>query len=194
MSLETTKSSNEGTKESDKQETSPNPNISPIPVEPHPQIPPHGHYAPCKKQRDVWDRFKYGLEVVGIVSLLFYTVFAGCQVKIANDTLCEIKNSGTDTHNLAKAAGEQAKALGQQLALQREIAAFGHGAKIGVTGIAIFHDDEHGVIEAGMVVQNDGNVDATKIAIAGKIDFRKPSSVMISVVLPANLDSQGLSF
>jgi hypothetical protein len=50
------------------------------------------------------------LEIMGLVALIVYTCFAGCQWKVANDTLTEIKNSKADTNRIISASETQASA------------------------------------------------------------------------------------
>jgi hypothetical protein len=51
-----------------------------------------------------------GVEIVGLVALIVYTCFAGCQWKVANDTLTEIQNSKIDTNRVITASEAQAHA------------------------------------------------------------------------------------
>jgi hypothetical protein len=55
------------------------------------------------------------LEIIGLVAIVVYTCFAGCQWKVANDTLTEIRNSNADTNRIITASETQACAA-QQIA------------------------------------------------------------------------------
>lgn len=92
--------------------------------------------------------------------------------RTASGALQEIKKGGTDTHNLALAAGNQAAALIQQLELQRRIARIdGGGARVEINSISLFH--ETGKVFDGVVVQNNGREQAEGVKVCSKIEFRK---------------------
>lgn len=88
------------------------PNLPPpariLPVEVAPA--PHGSQTTCTTQKDWHDKFKFWAELFGLVVLVVYTTFAGCQWKVANDTLTEIRNSKADTGRIITASETQAYA------------------------------------------------------------------------------------
>ena len=81
-----------------------------------PPSPPGHDVAEAEPAEPNWRRhftrenFKIALEVVGLGVLIVYTAFAGCQWKVANDTLIEIRNGKADTTRIITASETQATA------------------------------------------------------------------------------------
>ncbi len=150
-------------------------------------------------RRQIWASFKteahtvrFWIEVFALIGLGIYTTFAALQwlankkaaeaasstATTADATLNEIQEGGTDTHHLATAAGDQARAMLEQLDLQREIAAMEHGAaRVRVEGIAIYHEGQDIYVDIGM--QNTGNKKASQISVSGRLGFREVAPVVI---------------
>src|ERR1700733_13843907 len=56
------------------------------------------------------ENFKISLEIIGLGVLIVYTAFAGCQWRVANETLIEIRNGKADTNRIITASETQATA------------------------------------------------------------------------------------
>jgi len=111
-------------RESDIQANHGNPDILPTPGVSSPP-PTETHYKiTCKAEKDWWDKLKPFVEILGIALLAIYTAYtikmyrankqaaeaAKSNAATADATLKEIQKGGTDTHDLAVAAGKQANA------------------------------------------------------------------------------------
>jgi hypothetical protein len=74
-----------------------------------PPPPPSCHTA--SEQEPNWRKnITLAMEIVGLVILIVYTAFAGCQWKVANETLTEIRNGKSDTNRIITASETQAGA------------------------------------------------------------------------------------
>lgn len=111
-------------RESDVQASNTKPNIPPTPsATTLPPTKPHCEIT-CKTEKDWWDKWKPFVEIIGIALLAVYTGYtikmyyankeaaeaAKSAAATADATLKEIQKGGTDTHDLAVAAGKQAAA------------------------------------------------------------------------------------
>jgi hypothetical protein len=80
--------------------------IPPVEVPPA----PHAYQITRKTEKDWRDKVKFWAELFGLGVLVVYTCFAGCQWKVANDTLTEIRNGKADTNRIITASETQAYA------------------------------------------------------------------------------------
>jgi hypothetical protein len=73
------------------------------------QSPPPPTNRDTSTQEPDWRKnLTLAVEIVGLIALVVYTCFAGCQWKVANDTLTEIRNSKADTSRIITASETQA--------------------------------------------------------------------------------------
>jgi hypothetical protein len=76
-----------------------------------PPSPPHKEAGTQEPDEPKWRKnLTLALEIIGLIALVVYTCFAGCQWKVANDTLTEIRNSKADTNRIITASETQAGA------------------------------------------------------------------------------------
>jgi hypothetical protein len=96
--------------------------------QPPPSPPRHNTDAHESQEPEDWRKnLTLGVEIVGLCVLVVYTCFAGCQWRVANDTLTEIRNSKADTQKLIDAAGKQADAATKNAAAAEKFAGSADG-------------------------------------------------------------------
>jgi hypothetical protein len=183
-------------RESDVQANHPNPRI-PRSASPSELPPSHAQYKiACQTKKDWWDNHKRWAELFGVLLLAVYTLYtirmfyanrdaanaATSAAHTADATLKEIKQGGTDTHDLAVAAKQQADAAhasadltGRQIELLGRVARFQYGFPI--VSVATFWMNWLDIAEGRqthvtLAIQNGGKRDAESLFCTGHVEFR----------------------
>ncbi len=93
-------------------------------------------------------------------------------MKVANETLTEIKNGKTDTTNLVTAAKTQAQSMADLTVLAKKAAKLNYGAQVNLNAfMGMYHSGQGKKIWVIPRVQNDGKGNATVVSVAVNLGF-----------------------